>query len=305
MSATALQNPAQGEGEILSKSSQVELSAGTGMGDSEWSAFMRAHGRPPEIGDERKPWEYPGWLLYYLLLTEERLDIPKRWDYWLRTMAAGRILDEPIPQVDFETPRSVEQAPAYKAIEEWVRLVEREGRGWSPMSDLIEWFLFGLGLANEMPKMTEKLQDSLYRTVDLSVLLAHPYDWLGEFVSLHKGKFNPNAFFPTPHSVVKLMLGIQLGGIEKASSVCDPCTGSGRMLLHASNLSLRLYGADIDRTMISIAKLNGMLYAPWLARPFPESFFADGRDCMTGLEVRDSLRDPPVGSDDGSPDRAN
>ncbi len=293
MGATALQTPAGGGAEIVGEQSQS--SSGILSGESEWSVFMRRHGRVPAISDDKKPWEYPGWLLYYLLALEERLEVPNRWDYWMQTMCAGRILDEPIPQIEFAAPRSAEQASAFNAIEEWARLVEREGRNWNPMRDLIDWFLWGFGLAGEPPQMTGKLFESLYRAVDLSVLLESPYDWLGEFVSLHKGKFNPTGFFPTPHSVVDLMLKIQLEGIEKTSSVADPCVGSGRMLLHASNRSLRLYGADIDRTMIAIAKINGMLYAPWMTKPFPESFFADGRDCLTGLEVRDSLRDPPAG----------
>jgi len=56
----------------------------------------------------------------------------------------------------------------------------------------------------------------------------------------------------------------------RLKSVCDPCVGSGRMLLHASNFSLRLYGQDIDPVAISMCKTNGALYAPWLAFPLPD-----------------------------------
>jgi len=56
-------------------------------------------------------------------------------------------------------------------------------------------------------------------------------------------------------------------------TVMDPCVGSGRMLMHASNFSLRLYGIDIDASLVKLTYLNGALYVPWILRPFPTRFF--------------------------------
>jgi hypothetical protein len=53
--------------------------------------------------------------------------------------------------------------------------------------------------------------------------------------------------------------------------VNDPCVGSGCMLLHASNFSMNLWEQDIDRLAIAMCKINGALYAPWLAFPLPDS----------------------------------
>ena len=39
-------------------------------------------------------------------------------------------------------------------------------------------------------------------------------------------------------------------------TVNDPCVGSGRLLLHASNISLRLYGQDIDPLAVAMCKIN-------------------------------------------------
>jgi hypothetical protein len=61
------------------------------------------------------------------------------------------------------------------------------------------------------------------------------------------------------------------GRDPRVLSVCDPCVGSGRMLLHASNFSLNLWGQDIDPVAVAMCKINGALYAPWLAFPLPES----------------------------------
>jgi hypothetical protein len=53
-------------------------------------------------------------------------------------------------------------------------------------------------------------------------------------------------------------------------NLMDPCVGTGRMLLHASNYSYCLYGCDIDPLVAMITRINGALYAPWLAFPFPK-----------------------------------
>jgi hypothetical protein len=50
----------------------------------------------------------------------------------------------------------------------------------------------------------------------------------------------------------------------KYNTVNDPCLGSGRMLLCASNYSLKLCGQDINLNITKVAKVNGYLYTPWL-----------------------------------------
>jgi hypothetical protein len=57
----------------------------------------------------------------------------------------------------------------------------------------------------------------------------------------------------------------------RLQTVLDPCVGTGRMLLHASNFSYCLYGCDIDPLVAMITRINGALYAPWLTFPFSES----------------------------------
>jgi hypothetical protein len=61
------------------------------------------------------------------------------------------------------------------------------------------------------------------------------------------------------------------GRDPRTLSVCDPAVGSGRMLLHASNHSVCLFGQDIDALAIAMCKINGALYAPWLSFPLPAS----------------------------------
>ena len=72
--------------------------------------------------------------------------------------------------------------------------------------------------------------------------------------------------FRPPHTLaerlVQMIIGI--GDTDtRAMTVCDPCVGTGRLLLHASNYSLRLYGQDIDPTLCLATLVNGFLFAPW------------------------------------------
>lgn len=126
------------------------------------------------------------------------------------------------------------------------------------------------------PALTDALNERPYRHVNLGPWLIAPYDYLGRVASQRFGG-GPNAFFPTPHEVVACMVEMTFGDAAKGGadlrtySVCDPCVGSGRMLLHASNYSMFLFGQDIDPLMVEITKINGALYAPWLVCPPPES----------------------------------
>ncbi len=244
--------------------------------DCEWVAFLRRQGRVPQLTDAKGPWEYRGWPVYYRLMLEEHLEIPARWDYWYRTMAAGHLLDEPIPEIHFTG--GGDRSAGYKLIDSWVRLIDRYGGGWSsPMPALLDWLLWGFGLSSERPTLHDELNEQLYRAVNLAPLLLEPGDYFGKWIANQKGKCNPHAFFPTPEHVVELMVRINFIGVDwkdaLSTTVYDPCMGSGRMLILSAGHSLRLFGMDIDGEVVRAAKVNGALYAPWLVRPFPDEFF--------------------------------
>jgi hypothetical protein len=278
---------------------RIPESAGTGrprsddIPDCDWAQFMREKGRVPLISDPRKPWEYRGWLLYYRLLCEEHPDIAPRWRYWIRTREAGRLLDEPVPKVRFEhcAPREI-----VKLLENWLHAIERlHHHHWSPMEVLLDWLLWGFGLIDRSPELSERLHETLYREVNIGPLLLKPYDYFGEWIANQRGKWNPHAFFPTPHTVVEFMTQMafeaQSEGDLRTKTVMEPCLGSGRMLLHASNHSLRLYGVDIDPLLVKASLVNGALYAPWMVRSFPENFFEAARmdEKITKICVEDAI----------------
>jgi hypothetical protein len=239
------------------------------------SSFIAAHGRLPRLGDDPAPWHFRGWLLPYIVQLHELIPpVADRWGYHLRTLEAGRLLDEPIPQISFDTPDS----KVFALLYDWARLIGWDCGGWSDFRTLLEWLSWALALSNEEPPLSAEVNAKLYRQVNLVPLLEHPHDYLGAHVAQSKARgWNPTGFYPTPHSVVELMVRMTMhdagkdGRDPRTLSVADPCVGSGRMLLHASNLSLNLTGQDIDALAVRMCLINGALYAPWLSFPLPAS----------------------------------
>jgi hypothetical protein len=239
------------------------------------ATFLHCHHRLPRLGDAWAPWTYRGWLLPYVIQLHALIPaVADRWGYHLRTLEAGRLLDELIPQVGF----GPADARALGRLYDWSRLIGRDCGGWSDFRTLLDWLAWGLALSWETPALSDAVNEKLYRAVDVGPLLQTPSDYLGEHVAVTRGRgWNPTGFYPTPHSVVELMVRMLLpdagakGRDPRLRTVCDPTVGSGRMLLHASNVSLCLYGQDIDPLAVTMCKINGALYAPWLSFPLPAS----------------------------------
>lgn len=140
-----------------------------------------------------------------------------------------------------------------------------------------------MAISRKPPKLRrDDAAEKLYRGIDLGVLLEEPHDYFGTFICERKAKaWNPTAFFPTPHHLVEAMTHLAFEGRgsdgrdTRTLTANDPAVGSGRMLLHASNYSLRLSGQDIDPVVLCCCLINGVLYAPWMSFPLPESVFAE------------------------------
>ena len=264
----------------------------------ELTAFVEQHGRLPRLDDMPPPWRYRGWLLPYVIMLHQRCPaVSNRWGYHLRTLEAGRLLDEPIPQVAFSPPDP--RVP--DLLHRWSELVGRDCGGWSDFRSLLDWLLWGLALAGEEPRLSEEANERLYRAVNLQPLLERPYDYLGNHVASGKARgWNPTGFFPTPHAVVECMVQMLFHDVGKerrdprTMSVADPCVGSGRMLLHSSNRSLNLWGQDIDPLAVAMSKINGALYAPWLSYPLPASIL--GRPGPQPPPASLPVPDPPPAS---------
>lgn len=280
--------------------------------------FVLERGRLPRIGDEIPPWKYRGWLLWYVQMAHEIVpETGNRWGYWMRTLEAGELLPEKIPKIEFDV-RAVGQSnsPPVKNIFSALKIIDQGGRldHWEAFREFIRWLAWGLATSRLQPdRLAEDVQEQLYRTFNLQPWLEHPGDHLGEFIAFQKSSgWNPTGFYPTPHSICEVMVEMTIadslspdflaagpqgalvdGRDIRLATVCDPCVGTGRMLLHAAQYSFCLYGQDIDALVAEICKINGALYAPWLAFPMPAEMLERCRAVRYQLnEAGDEL--PPL-----------
>jgi|SRR5579884_50459 len=243
----------------------------------------------------------PGFLLPYLLEFDSLTY--HRWDYWYTAICHQKLPEEPIPQVDWlHTP----DPRARKMIETTLDAIPRHGSwqsmdGWQYFRYLLEWMLWGFGLPGyEEPKEPygcEGASMRVYQILNLCAWMLYPYDYLGDLLAEH-AYGRKQGFFPTPMSLCQLMAGLLFDPSQdhRTETVCDPTVGTGRLLLVASNHSLRLYGCDIDPLMCLATLVNGYLFAPWMVRPFP---FLDGDNLnpAKSRQISDSIvaqADPEV-----------
>jgi hypothetical protein len=245
-------------------------------------AFMALAGRPPCLGDAVPPWRYRGWLAYYVqaMHAAPNVAFPDRWGYlqqvhavWGRPETAD--LDPgPIPRVDFGRRSEAVFKGLTKAVE-LAGATRYGGWGWSSFRVFIDFLAWGLAVSNEPPELDDATCEKLYRSLDMTGWLEHPRDYLAEYICEMRGNgWNPTAFDPTPHEVCEAMVSMQMhdgaeDGDNRRKTVCDPACGTGRMLLHASNHSLYLFGQDIDGLVVRCTYINGALYAPWIVAPPP------------------------------------
>jgi len=229
-----------------------------------------------------------GWLLPYLLDLD--LMFSKRWDYWLETLETGKLLDKPIPRLNILAGLDEGKEARHMLM---TCLEHRRAYGQRvSLIDFLEWLLWGFGdhEQQERPrKVSEDLNEFWYRTFNLGLLLKYPKDYFGDIYAEERSPSTNqrSGFFPTPDTICECMVRMTFAGEKRDTrslSVCEPCVGTGRMLMHASNYSLNLWGTDIDYGCVLACKVNGYLYMPWLVRPAP--WFGNG------IERADSLRQP-------------
>lgn len=262
--------------------------------------FLFEHGRLPQLDLQERPYSYRGWIQPYLQGWEAQLrQEESRYAYFFDLWMSDELGDRPIPRLDFcDTQQN--GGAALKNIWQCISICDENG-SWSGLTDFIYWLAFGLGVHREPSILSEPVQAKLYRTFNVKPWLEAPYDYLGDLLCERKKGWNPAGFYPTPHSLCEMMTRMTFDDSRdcRALTVNDPAVGTGRMLLHASNFSLRLSGNDIDPLCVAICKINGALYAPWLAFGLPDSLFAAATPPVPAavnpaLAVPDLVATPPM-----------
>jgi hypothetical protein len=236
---------------------------------------MAEAGRLPHLGDEVPPWAYRGWMLPYVVALHERIpSTGNRWGYHLDQLAAGHV-NSAIPQVSFSSPSSEVRRMLGKLTDE---LYSRHRLYAGPHLALTGWLGHALACCErERAGLDEGAEEFLYRTFNADLLLLHPYDYLGDlFVEARGAGKSLDGFYPTPPAMCQLMIGMIINPSAPVTGrVYDPCVGTGRFLLAASNHCLNLFGQDINPWCTLATKINGALFAPWLFRPLPAEMLGD------------------------------
>jgi hypothetical protein len=221
-----------------------------------------------------------GWLLPELL----RLDstYQGRYERWHQTKTHPHLtLDtlappEPIPflkpgEAGFDKTLAMLNA-CFKAFGG-----NRQTPGMQEVRYLAQWMLFSLGhpYQKQLPRLDCGLagvkRKRLDQVFDLSLLIRFPSDYFGHLLARSRYGQKHTSFYPTLQPVAKLMadLGHQVDHDAKPVRLFDPCLGTGRLALEASNQARALVGWERDRPLLEIALANFMLYAPDFALPIP------------------------------------
>ena len=81
---------------------------------------------------------------------------PDHWGYHLRTLAAGELLNEPIPRIEFcgefeSSARRIWEGER-EGIAGWCHLIDQtNGYSWDSFNHLIDWLVFALGVEIQPP----------------------------------------------------------------------------------------------------------------------------------------------------------
>jgi hypothetical protein len=246
-----------------------------------------------------------GWLVPYLIDGDDVFG-HGRIDWWARVDSDGRLPDEPIPQIAWRSSGDTsvradlremsDNLPLCKgaplspkgAADHIHGLIEKMHGGWESLTYLVRWIAWGLAVGRDsesprfMKTVDEEWNEILYREFQLQRLVAADTDVLGSVLAERygKGSWNPSAFFPTLMEICEMMAQMTMGNCEcvgkdpRLQSVMDPCVGTGRMLLAASNFSVNLFGVDIDPLMVDACSINMALFAPWAVYQTPSHRYA-------------------------------
>lgn len=219
---------------------------------------------------------YPGMYFYNLLIAD--MITTHRWEYWM-DLIYTKDLSKDIPYIDFIDESSEKGHDVKTMLKNCIEVNYCGGAG--NFISFVRYLLYSLKPINHFEGnsieekesnaamlingISDEILQHFYENFSLESLLLYPSDYLGDLAAIYLGD-NGSAYFPTPMVIAKFMHEVTVSDSKntKFETVMDPCTGSSRMLLCASNNYLRLYGCDINQNIVEVSLVNGYLYVPWM-----------------------------------------
>lgn len=215
-----------------------------------------------------------GWMLNPLI--DDETCILGHWQYWKETQEAGRLLNTPIPRIVFE---SKSHPKVMGMLHYCLDMITPDWRvnaqeKWNAVRYFIDWLLWSLGHCSvpafPVDQWDGRVHDRLYQVFDVSYMLLWPYDHFGallEELDDELYQIPPQMTMEAAEREVKSLFPYRNGDYRNQLLV-DPETGTGRVLMAASNYSFELLGLNTDPLLSKIAIINLYLYAPWGIFPF-------------------------------------
>lgn len=195
-------------------------------------------------------------------------DHSSRWQWWSLALLEKKLPLAPYPKIKFED--HLENDKVFEKILD--SCLNKHGYEFD---DFLTWLLFCFGdpLSKDIKHIPNNAIEFWKNTFNPKLFLDHPGDWLGHYYETNL--ISPSAsrktgFFSTPPALCKLMVEISLKDSKLCDSFNEPCIGSGRILMEASNYVLNLTGNDINPILVKIAKINTWFYIPSAALPCKE-----------------------------------
>lgn len=212
-------------------------------------------------------------LIQRLLQAED--SVHGRWRYWLAACHSVVVPQAPIPHIVF-TNQPDPKAAKYLQNDLLRPYCQASGVSYDDAwLQLVRWVLRGLGIPDLRVELPDGIDRHWQEVFSFTPFLQSPIDWTAFVLQgglpddkPGRSRWSGAGYFSTPMAVSNLMVQMNFAGINpddaKLMTVCDPCCGSGSLLLAASNYSLRLFGMDIVYELILGTQFNGWLYAPWV-----------------------------------------
>ena len=181
------------------------------------------------------------------------LNYSPRWEWYSSIMLLKKLPTEPLPQVDFADDSD---GSAKKLVLSLLNVNVS-------LDDLLNYLLHMFGHTGYEKKPIVEIDFPLAAALLLQRDLFG--DAYGEVMG--KGLRSGTGYFPTPQSLCNMIVEMTMKDCELTHTVNDPCVGSGRMLLSASNKSLFLSGNDVNPVCVKMTLVNAYMFAPWIAIP--------------------------------------